>query len=269
MPRIVLKIGPIAVSIHTNEPAWHPLLKERYKSFLIKKPLKAIASIELKTAEERTGKRQLTVKSTLDGHEISRNDFHSTSDMYFKRTSLSCLPNVYSFDSWLRVFITAAYSTRGMVLVHGASTGFRRKAYLFAGVSGRGKSTITRKLGIDAALSDELTLLSTKGKKVFAHSTPFWGELARPETAGPVSLPLGRIYYLKHGPKLSDRSLTPAGSFAYFMTTILFFSTDAGSVNGMLDTAVNIIKHTGAATLAFSLKTGREQICRLLEERLS
>lgn len=102
-----------------------------------------------------------------------------------------------ALDSLLRVLYSRLLPASGGVLLHAAA--FRRQgaAYLFAGPSGAGKTTLMRKLSRAPGvrfLSDELVLLRREGSALTAHSTPFWGEFRQPENNGRA--PLRRIFTL-------------------------------------------------------------------------
>ena len=189
----------------------------------------------------------------------------STSNNTFLNSRLACARNEYALDSWLRVFITLVGSDRGILLIHGAGTRLGNNAFLFAGISGRGKSTITRILGVRNALSDEITLLEERNKAVYAYSTPFWGELARPATKPQPAKPLKCLLFLQHGTSLVPHPLDQGAALTRLMATILFFSREPKTARGMMQSAVHIATRVPAASLYFSLHNTRQQLCRLLK----
>ena len=102
-----------------------------------------------------------------------------------------------NLDSFLRTLYCSILPRQGGAMLHAAALSHNGKAHLFVGISGAGKSTISRKLdgvlGLKC-LSDELVALrrTPAGLRVF--STPFWGEFRLPRNTG--SAPLGKIFFL-------------------------------------------------------------------------
>jgi hypothetical protein len=267
MQPLAIQIGPLAIQFSSVEPAWAKLLKNRYKQFITKNEFENCHTITISTLRPSAAKnRELKTSSTNLSHHINRHDFISLTDRRTLKTTLQCAPNKYSFDSWLRVFITVTGAEHNILLVHGAATNYKGKAYLFAGISGKGKSTITKKLGLKPALSDELTLLSiNRAGQLFAHSTPFWGELAQPPDNKPASCPLKTIYFLSHGKRLCSMPLSPGEAFKSLLSTVLFFSVNKKTINCLIDTAMAVALSVPAAKLEFSLKDNNKDICNLLE----
>ena len=72
--------------------------------------------------------------------------------------------NPYSIDSALRIIHSLILARQGGLLVHAASAVRNGKAFLFAGVSGAGKTTISRLAPPDATLlTDEISYLRRNG----------------------------------------------------------------------------------------------------------
>lgn len=118
-------------------------------------------------------------------------------------------PVTYPLDQLLMMHFLAR--RRGM-LVHTAGVVIAGKAYLFAGVSGAGKSTFSLLLAAARAgrmLSDERVIVRlVKGRPV-AFGTP-WAGTANIASAG--SAPLAGIFFLKHGCGNEIRRLDPVAA---------------------------------------------------------
>lgn len=87
------------------------------------------------------------------------------------------------------------------VEIHGCGVIDRdNSAYLFAGQSGAGKSTIARLWHDEGAtiLSDDRVVLRLRDGRVWIYGTPWHGE---EEFASPAAAPLSRLFFLDHGPQ--------------------------------------------------------------------
>jgi hypothetical protein len=87
------------------------------------------------------------------------------------------------------------------VEIHGCALLDReRRAYVFAGQSGAGKSTMARlwedQPGV-TLLSDERVVLRTDGDRIAVYGTPWHGDAMR---SSPLSGQLAAVFFLKHGP---------------------------------------------------------------------
>ena len=75
---------------------------------------------------------------------------------------------------------TLVLARQGGFLMHSASAIRNGKAFLFAGVSEAGKTTISRLAPPDATLlTDEISYVRKQGAGYVAFGTPFTGELAK------------------------------------------------------------------------------------------
>jgi hypothetical protein len=90
--------------------------------------------------------------------------------------------NPYSIDSVLRIVHTLILAREGGFLLHSAGTIRNGRAFLFSGVSGAGKTTISRLAPPDVTLlTDEISYIRRGPDGYHACGTPFARELARVE----------------------------------------------------------------------------------------
>ncbi len=85
------------------------------------------------------------------------------------------------------------------VPIHAAAVEFNGKGYIFTGVSGAGKSSITKlfsKYGIDSWLSDEKVIIKTKQRDITVHGTPWFSFANKALNKG---VPLAGIFFISHG----------------------------------------------------------------------
>src|SRR5205085_1975329 len=138
---------------------------------------------------------------------LTRGDFRAEWDPAARRGRIRQSANPYSIDTVLRIVHSLVLAPQGGFLVHAASAIRMGKAFLFAGVSGAGKTTISRLAPPDATLlTDEISYVRRDGDGYTAYGTPFAGELAKPGEN--IQAPLGALYLLAQG---STNKIEPVG----------------------------------------------------------
>jgi len=104
-----------------------------------------------------------------------------------------------------QIIMTNILSEKGL-LVHACGVGINKKGYLFAGRSGKGKTTIARmakKIGAKV-LSDDRIIIRILKNKVWIFGTPWHGDFLEIEND---SFILEKIFFLEHGRKNKITSL--------------------------------------------------------------
>ena len=111
---------------------------------------------------------------------MERGDFRAEWEPSTGKGRIRQSANPYSIDAVLRIVHTLVLARQGGFLLHSASAIRNGKAFLFAGVSGAGKTTISRLAPADATLlTDEISYVRKQDEDYFAFGTPFTGELAK------------------------------------------------------------------------------------------
>ena len=105
----------------------------------------------------------------------------------------------YRFDAFLRILYSLWLVKSGGFLLHSAGSKDEKEAYVFFGVSGSGKTTVTKLSDDKVILSDELVAVRAVNGRYQAHGTPFMGEFAR--GGQNCSGDLKRIFLLKKDKK--------------------------------------------------------------------
>ncbi len=139
--------------------------------------------------------------------------------------------------------------TRGF-LVHAASAIRNGRAFIFAGASGAGKTTISRLAPPSATLlTDEISYVRASGNEFLAWGTPFAGELGTP--GANVSAPIAALYFLEHGPENRITRLGKAAALRSLLKNILFFADDTELIAGIFQTAHEFLESVEVFRLAF------------------
>ena len=181
---------------------------------------------------------------------MQRGDFLALWDSASGRGQIRQNANPYALDSVLRIVHSLVLAREGEFLVHGASAIRNGRAFLFAGVSGAGKTTISRLAPADATLlTDEISYVRKAGAGYCAHGTPFAGELARLGTK--CSAPLQALYLLRQGPENRIDEIHPARATQALMRNILFFARDAELVQRVFEGACEFVERVPVRRLTF------------------
>jgi hypothetical protein len=124
------------------------------------------------------------------------------------------------------------------------------RAYMFAGQSGAGKSTIARLWSRAGAtiLSDDRLVLRIRDGKVWVYGTPWHGE----EQFGcPDGAPLSRIFFLEHAPENRTTSMTQAGAAAMLFARAFPPFHDKAGIDFTLMFLGDVMSRIPAFQLAF------------------
>jgi hypothetical protein len=152
---------------------------------------------------------------------------------HFDEPGRSAFPLDYPVDEVAMVHLLSR--GRG-VEIHGCGVRDEAgRAYVFAGQSGAGKSTIGRlwaERGDVTVLSDERVVLRTDGNGVTVWGTPFHGDAI---LASPASGELAGIFFLRHGGKHAVTPLEGAQATAQLMSCAFLPFYDPRAVASTLD----------------------------------
>lgn len=251
-PAITIEIGGIAITLHTRDSAFRQLLANRYAGFI--KPSvdpQFHFDVELfEPAETSQADDDVQVKLQAGEWLFQRGDFHARWNAKLGRGHIHQSRNPYAIDSVLRIVHTLLLARQGGFLVHAASAIRDGRAYLFAGVSGAGKTTISRLAPPSATLlSDEISYVRREGDHYRACGTPFAGELAK---AGEnQSAPLSTLFLLHKGPENRIEEVSMPEAIRLLLRNILFFAGDRELVDLVFRSACQFVEQVPVRRLIF------------------
>jgi len=238
------------MALSTCDEDFLGLLRQRYDGFLSS----SRPEFELEFDLTATGVSDDDVRVRRNNDDnawvMERGDFHARWDPCTGRGSVRQNANPYSLDSVLRILHSLILAERGGFLLHAASAIRDGRAYLFSGVSGAGKTTMTRlaPAGI-TLLTDEISYLRPSTGGYAAFGTPFAGELAR---AGEnCTAPVGALFFLEKGPQNRVDELSSADAVRRLMRNILFFAEDKALVETLFATACDFVERVPIRRLTF------------------
>ena len=167
---LIIEIGSMPVRVHTTDPAFLSLLRERYDGFVTSSErgeAEIDFDIELIPSRFADPEAILRVTQHRGRWTLERGDFRAEWEPASRRGSIRQTANPYSIDAVLRIVHTLVLARQGGFLLHSASAIRNGKAFLFAGVSEAGKTTISRLAPPDATLlTDEISYVREDRKSV-------------------------------------------------------------------------------------------------------
>lgn len=248
---LVIKIGGMAVRVNTADPDFLAMLQERYAGF-VGSPAGAEIEFDVDLVPPSFADSDADVRVTrrLGRWLIERGDFRAEWDPASGAGWIRQSANPYSIDGVLRIVHTLALARQGGFLLHSASAVRNGKAFLFAGVSGAGKTTISRLAPPDATLlTDEISYVRQQGEGYVAFGTPFTGELAK--LGENVSAPIAALYLLAQGPENRIDPIAPGEAARSLLANLLFFAEDEELVQSAFHSAFEFVSRVPVSRLTF------------------
>jgi hypothetical protein len=248
---VAVEIGAIPILLQPSDPKFCALLEKRYAGFTnhLCEPAYRF-EIQLDPAGEPS---DADAQVSRDGAvwRFRRGDFRATWDARARRGRIRQCPNPYSIDTVLRITHSLILADEGGFLVHAASAIRGGAAYLFAGVSGAGKTTMARLAPPDAVvLTDEISYVRRIGGSYRAYGTPFAGELAR--SGVNTSAPVASLFLLEQGPENRIEPVAQIDAARALMRHILFFAQEEEMVARVFDAVLEFVCNVDVSRLVFT-----------------
>jgi hypothetical protein len=223
---VSIEIGGMAIALRTQDPSFHRLIESRYTGFVGTSPASHLEfDIDLCEPAEPAVDEDLEVKIEDGEWLLKRGDFRARWNPETRQGRIRQACNPYAIDSVLRIVHSLILARQGGFLVHAASAIRGGKAFLFSGVSGAGKTTISRLAPPDATLlTDEISYVRREGTRYVAFGTPFAGELAR--VGENCCAPLSALFLLEKGSQNRIETVGPSEALRRLLRNILFFADD-------------------------------------------
>ena len=248
-----IDIGGMPILVCTDSSEFADLLRYRYGTFVSKGcdpvfelEVELIPSVAIPEDDD-----ELNVRVEGGLWIMARGDFRAECDPVRRRGWIRQSLNPYSIDGVLRILHSLLLATEGGFLMHAASAIRNRKAFLFSGVSGAGKTTISRLAPPDAdVLTDEISYVRRTTAGYEACGTPFAGELAR--IGVNLQAPLEALYFLVQGDENRIEPLEPLHAARHLLRNILFFAHDESLVRMVFQSALDFANVVPVHNLIFT-----------------
>jgi hypothetical protein len=249
---VTIEIGGTAAAIRTDSSAFRRLLMDRYAGFVAASELHDVElEIELfEPADSASLDDDLRLSQRGPEWLIQRGDFRARWNAASGHGLVRQPPSPYAIDSVLRIIHSLILAKRGGFLLHAASAIRSGHAFLFAGVSGAGKTTISRLAPSDATLlTDEISYVIRREHGYCACGTPFAGELAR--VGDNVSAPIKAVFLLEKGPENRIEDVDEAEAVRSLLRHVLFFAEDRALVHEVFRSVCEFVNQVPVRRLIF------------------
>jgi hypothetical protein len=148
-------------------------------------------------------------------------------------------------ENFLRVFTAHQALRRGGVVLHSAGLVVDGRAFLFAGRSGAGKTTLTRKGHAAGAgvLSDDINLVLPAAGGYQAHAVPFTGEFGRTlaHPGGRAAYPVAGLVLLDRGERLGVAPIGASTAIARLLVACPFVNMEAATSAPLFDALTGLV----------------------------
>jgi hypothetical protein len=248
---VVIAIGGVPVRINTSDPDFLEMLENRYAGF-VSSELQAEFDfdVDLTPPAFPNADADVSVRQHSGRWFMKRGDFLAEWQPATGSGTIRQTANPYSIDAVLRIVHTLVLAKQGGFLLHSASAVRNGKAFLFAGVSGAGKTTISRLAPAGVTLlTDEISYVRKQGNGYVAFGTPFTGELAK--LGENTSAPVAALYLLAQGPENCIEPVTAADAGRQLLANVLFFAEDQEMVHWAFQAACDFVARVPVYRLTF------------------
>lgn len=252
---LVIEIGGMPVRVNTSDPNFLGMLLNRYSGFVgSSERTERCAEIEFDVNLVRPAPadpdEDVRVTHREGRWSLQRGDFRAEWEPESRTGWIRQSANPYSIDAVLRIVHTLVLAREGGFLLHSASAIRNGKAFLFAGVSGAGKTTISRLAPPDATLlTDEISYVRKQDAGYVAFGTPFTGELAK--LGENVSAPVAALYLLAQGPENRIDPVSASEAARSLLANVLFFAEDQELVQSTFHSAFAFVNRVPVFRLTF------------------
>lgn len=247
----MIEVGEMPVRVNTVDPKFLRLLQERYAGFIGNSESAEMEfDVELTPPALTDPDGDVRVTYSQGRWLMQRGDFRAEWSPASRRGWIHQSANPYSIDAVLRIVHTLVLARQSSFLMHSASAIRNGRAFLFAGVSGAGKTTISRLAPPDATLlTDEISYVRRQDSGYVAFGTPFTGELAK--LGENVSAPVAALYLLAQGPENRIEAISSAEAVRSVLANMLFFAEDEELVQSTFHAAFEFVRRVPVSRLTF------------------
>jgi len=248
---VVIAIGGVPVRVNTTDLDFLEILQDRYAGFLSSEP-HAEFNFDVNLAAPTFADPDADVSVTQRSGRwfMERGDFCAEWNPATCSGAIHQSANPYSIDAVLRIVHTLVLAKQGGFLLHSASAIRNGKAFLFAGISGAGKTTMSRLAPADATLlTDEISYVRKVEDGYVAFGTPFTGELAK--LGENTSAPIAALYLLAKGSENRIEPVAVADAGRELLANVLFFAEDPEMVHCVFQAACDFVHRVPVYRLTF------------------
>ncbi|HEY6420259.1 MAG TPA: hypothetical protein VIX59_14775, partial [Candidatus Binataceae bacterium] len=247
-------IGGLPINIQSADRGFIAMLEKRYAGFVAEPAIAAIRlEVDVVASVDDSDDEDLEVRYAGGRWMMKRGDFRAEWNPVTRRGRVRQAAFPYAIDAVIRILHSLELARiGGGFLLHSASAVRGGRAFLFSGVSGAGKTTISRLAPPDVTLlTDEISYVrrAADGDGYQLFGTPFAGELGIP--GDNIAAPLAALYLLAQGADNHAAPLTAALAARRLLRNILFFADDAALVESLFRAACDFVAQVPVFELTF------------------
>jgi hypothetical protein len=248
---LVIDIGEMPVRINTTDPNFLRLIQDRYAGYTSSSANGDVEiDFDIDLCAQRASAADVRVTQQHGRWTLQRGDFLAEWEPAKRRGWVRQSVNPYAIDAVLRIVHTLVLARQGGFLLHSASAIRNGKAFLFAGVSEAGKTTISRLAPPDVTLlTDEISYVRKQGDGYVAFGTPFTGELAK--LGENASAPISALYLLAKGTENRIDPVAPGEAARSLLANLLFFAKDEELVQSIFYSTFEFVNRVPVSRLTF------------------
>jgi len=248
----VIDVGGMPILVRSESLEFARMVEDRYGTFVnpvVPRPVFEL-DVELISSTNIDPDQDVQVRLESGRWIMERGDFRAEWDTVCRRGWVRQTANPYSIDALLRILHSLILAGEGGFLIHAASAVRNGRAFIFAGVSGAGKTTISRLAPSDVAvLTDEVSYVRPGLGGYEAFGTPFAGELAR--IGANLRAKLEAVCLLVQGPENKIEPVSEPEALQAFLRNVLFFAHDRDLVEKVFQNAFDFIDRVPVYRLTF------------------
>lgn len=248
---VVIAIGDVPVRVNTTDADFLEMLHGRYAGFVsAEADAEFVFDVDLTRPAFADPDADVSVIQRSGRWFMERGDFRAEWNPATSIGTIRQSANPYSIDAVLRIVHSLVLAKQGGFLLHSASAIRNGKAFLFAGVSGAGKTTISRLAPADTTLlTDEISYVRRRDERYVAFGTPFTGELAK--LGENTSAPVAAFYLLAKGSENRIDPVAASDAGRELLSNMLFFAEDQEMVHWAFQAACDFVHRVPAYKLTF------------------
>jgi len=248
---MTVAIGGTAIRITTGDAGLSEELRTQYEAF-IKPDTAGSIHLTVHSIPPSGSDPNADVRVSCDAGRwmMDRGDFHACYDPAARTAVVHAVAGRYGVDSAIRITHSLVLAEQRGFLLHASSLIRGGRAFIFAGPSGAGKTTISRLAREeDHLLTDEISCIRRCQDSWIAFGTPFAGELAR--SGENRQAPVEALYLLRHGRENYIEPLSTAAAVRSILRNVLFFAADPRLTDSLFDTICKFACDVQVCRLSF------------------
>lgn len=253
MQTLVAQVGDHIIRFATDSEWIRQFIRDKFRIDIQERPFGEAADMEV---EVREGYGIPFVSFDVAAAENSDGSVHFTRADYlirassdFRRAIVSVYNDFALKHALMNLYSSFIVSREWGLLVHSSCIVEGGKAYLFAGHSGAGKSTVALMSLPRSILSDEATVVKVGEGRITVHDSPFRSGIDRPWTG--AACELAAIQFLRQSQEIKRVMLPKSEAIMELFGKIFYWPHAPRETQKIMKLFQLLLQHTPAYELYF------------------